>query len=43
MKDIICESQIHLTRSIINIGIRMSYFIFFRKNKEWISPELLSF
>ena len=32
-----------LTKRITNICIRSSYFIFCRRNKEWTSPELLSF
>ena len=33
----------YLTKSIINVCIRTSYFIFCRRNKEWTKPELLSF
>ena len=32
-----------LTRRITNTCIRVSYYIFCRRNKEWTSPELLSF
>ena len=32
-----------LTKRITNICIRSSYYIFCRRNKEWTSPELLSF
>ena len=32
-----------LTRHITNTCIRASYYIFCRRNKEWTSPELLSF
>ena len=32
-----------LTRRITNTCIRASYSIFCRRNKEWTSPELLSF
>ena len=40
----ITETEIqYLTKTIINICIRTSYFIFCRRNKEWIEPELLSF
>ena len=38
------ETEIqYLTKSIINVCIRTSYFIFCRRNKEWTKPELLSF
>ena len=38
------ETEIqYLTKSIINICIRISYFIFCRRNKEWTEPDLLSF
>ena len=33
----------YLTKSIINVCIRTSVFIFCRRNKEWTKPELLSF
>ena len=32
-----------LTKRITNICIRSSYYIFCLRNKEWTSPELLSF
>ena len=38
------ENEIQfLTKRITNICIRSSYYIFCRRNKEWASPELLSF
>ena len=38
------ETEIqYLTKSIINICIHTSYFIFCCRNKEWTEPELLLF
>ena len=38
------ETEIqYLTKSIINICIRTSYFVFCRRNKEWTNPNFYPF
>ena len=35
------RSTNYIIKKITSITIRMSYYIFFRRNKEWTDPELM--
>ena len=37
------NAQKHIIRKIINIAIRCSYYVFFRRKKSWTSSDLLDF
>ena len=33
----------YITRKIINIAIRTTYYIFCSRNKDWTNPDLMNF
>ena len=37
------NSRYKITKKIINLSVRCTYYIFCRRNKAWTNPELLEF